>query len=603
MANIISKEAYQYLKGLPPEELDDTDREKMNDYERAEVNAPSNDDVKWATHIHNAVTSNPHTHGYDKEEVDWANDILAQESRYFHLKGGRANDVYVQPVKRIPKDLIEGNDFKFNWKSAYENIKGEKLRDTEADYDKLKKFIDSNMFELNDPNVDLQKIAYNFHMYDPSKIPSELKTKEEIDAYFKNPWSYFINSKQGEEFKKYLEDVRENQRKASIEKIFSGEEPSKANYPIIGPTDVPGSNTLVDFGIPVAKEYAKKELLAGRDPNIGPALGFDAATQGAMFFGGKPGLVLAPTISNVGQAVYNDLDPAVATVNSVLGAGTNAITPYIMQRGGRYLKTPGTKYSQKVAVQGRADELAKQAADTERKLTDGAIHSVYVPDPKSEAGRKSIGYINEPKKILYTDNADQAIKTYGLDGYTVRPLAEARKHNAGMLTDKEMDTYWANKNIARNNWIDVNLLKHPVSDFKKSVNISKERNLARERLYDKMNKPEEYFVNRAGVKVKKPSAKPPVENVLKAMAEGKKISDMDMKELYALGYKPKESVTSFLWRISPDLMQNYFTNFMGRNVPAGATMRIPNMLFGTDLNKFVKEKKNEKPKITEIFGE
>ena len=62
MADIISKEAYQYLKALPIEELDDTDREKINDYERAEVNAPSNDDVKWATHIHNAVTSNPHTH-------------------------------------------------------------------------------------------------------------------------------------------------------------------------------------------------------------------------------------------------------------------------------------------------------------------------------------------------------------------------------------------------------------------------------------------------------------------------------------------------------------------------------------------------------------
>ena len=567
----LSKIDYESLKALDPKDLTNEDRRDIIDYERSEAKAPSLDDVEWASEILNMADKNPSTMKKELEasgEYDKAKKIIDQERAYTSLMGGKVQDAYVRPVKRIPDDLKK--DFNFNWKSVYENTHPEeKLRDTEADYDKLKKYIDSNMYDLNDP-VNLQKIAYDFNMYNPNTMK----------------WTDFINSEQGNEFKKYLEDVRENQRKASIEKIF-GEE----------------SHPLVDFGIPVAKEHAKKELLEGRDPNVWPALGFDAATQGAMFVGGKPGLVLAPTISNIGQAAYNDLDPAVAAVNSVLGAGTNAITPYIMQRGGRYLKTPGTKYSQKVAVQGRADELAKQAADTERKLTDGAIHSVYVPDPKSEAGRKSIGYINEPKKILYTDNADQAIKTYGLDGYTVRPLAEARKHNAGMLTDKEMDTYWMNKDIVRNNWIDVNLLKHPASDFKKSVNISNERKLARERLFDKMNKPEEYFVNRAGVKVKKPSAKPPVENVLKAMAEGKKISEMDMKELYALGYKPKESVTSFLWRIAPDMMQNYFTNFMGRNVPAGATMRIPNMLFGTDLNKFVKEKKNEKPKITEIFGE
>lgn len=565
-----TKRDYELYSTLPESELTDEERKLKRNFERAEAKAPSLDDLEWANEVVNAASKNPSTLGRElKESGDYAKamGIIDADRAYAATKGPRKMDAYVRPVKRIPDDLKK--DFNFNWKSVYENTHPEeKLRDTEADYDKLKKYIDSNMYDLGEP-VNLHRKAYDFNMYSPNTMK----------------WTDFINSEQGNEFKKYLEDVRENQRKASIEKIFNEE-----------------SNPLVDFGIPVAKEHAKRELLEGRDPNIGPALGFDAATQGAMFFGGKPGLVLAPTISNVGQAVYNDLDPAVAAVNSVLGAGTNAITPYIMQRGGRYLKTPGTKYSQKVAVQGRADELAKQAADVEKKLTDGAIHSVYVPDPKSETGRKAIGYINEPKKILYTDNADQAIKTHGLDGYTVRPLAEARKHNAGMLTDKEYDTYWMNKDIARNNWLDVNP-KHLVRDFKKSVNISNERKLARERLFDKMNKPEEYFVNRAGVKVKKPSAKPPVENVLKAMAEGKKISDMDMKELYALGYKPKESLLSFLWRISPDLMQNYFTNFMGRSVPAGATMRLPNMLLGTDLNKFVKEKKNEKPKITEIFGE
>lgn len=582
MADIISKEAYQYLKSLPLEELDDTDREKMNDYERAEVNAPSNDDVKWATHIHNAVASNPHTHGYDKEEVDWANDILAQESRFFHLKGGRAKDAYVQPVKRIPDNLIEGNDFKFNWKSAYENTKGEKLRDTEADYDKLKKFIDSNMFELNDPDVDLKKIAYNFHMYDPSKIPSELKTKEEIDDYFKDPWGYFINSEQGKEFNKYLADVRENQRKTAIKDIFDNE-----------------SNFAVDFMLPVAKENAKQALLKNEEPNLGVPLAFDAGTNLAMMGGGKLGLVAAPAITNVGQAVSNDMDPVVAGVNTLLGAGTNIFVPRMVDRGSRYLTIPGNKYSQRVAVKARTDQLAKEVADTEKKLLDGAVFKLKSKFKTDAEGMplptEDLGYISQTKKILYSDNPEKAINEYGLKDYTVKPLYEARKHDAGIIPEKEMDAYKSNNKIARNNWFeDTNLnlqtLRHPIQNIKEnigkikgSIDLSKSRKDAR----NVMQKTYRDAV---------------INGLVEKLNKGEKISAFDIKELYALGYNPKESLISFLWRTSPEMAKNYLTNFAGRNSSAGATMTLPNLFFGTNLNKFVEEKKKGKPKISEIFG-
>lgn len=588
----LSKIEYEALMALDPSDRTNEDRRDIIDFEREEAKAPSLDDVEWASEIHNMATKNPSTDGIalkETGEYDKALKILEQERAYNAIKGGRANESYVQPVKRIPDVL--NSEFNFNWKSAYENIKGEKLRDTEADYDKLKKFIDSNMYDLDDPTT-LQKIAHGLHMYNSNTMK----------------WTDFINSEQGEEFKKYLADVRENQRKKEVEKIFSGEEPSESYYPGLGSVNVPGSNVALDFGYPVMKESARKALLNNENPELLLPFIFDAGTNAAMFAGGKPGLVTAPLISNVGQAVSNDLDPAVAAINTVLGAGTNAVTPYVMSRGGRYFKTPGKNYVQKTAVQDRANVLAKEIGDTENKIKSGALHSLYSKVPKLDNEGNPIasdvlGYVNENKKILYTDDATRAIKEYGLKDYTIKPLEEARKHDAGIITDDELRKYATNKDIARNNWLDVNINPRKViENFKEQKAISDKRNENLDKLYERMNRPDVYFVNKEGQRIKKPSIKPDVNKILSDLASGKKISDMNMRELYALGYKPKESVLSFLWRTSPELVQNYFTNFMGRTVPAGATMRLPNMLLGTDLNKFIKEKKNEKPKISEIFG-
>lgn len=571
----LSKIEHDALIALDPADLTNEDRRDIIDFEREEAKAPSLDDVEWASAIHDMATKNPSTDGIALKETgdyDKALKILEQERAYNAIKGGQANKNYVQPVKRIPDDL--NSEFNFNWKSAYENVKNEKLRDTEADYDKLKKFIDSNMYDLDDPTT-LQKIAHDLHMYNSNTMK----------------WTDFINSEQGEEFKKYLADVRDNQRKNAINDIFDNE-----------------SNVAVDFGFPVAKESARKALLNNENPELGLPLAFDFGTNAAMFVGGKPGLVMAPFISNFGQAVSNDLDPAVAAINTVLGAGTNAVTPYVMSRGGRYFKTPGKNYLQKTAVQDRANVLAKEIGDTENKLKSGALHSLYSKVPKLDnegnpVAADVLGYVNENKKILYTDDATKAIKEYGLKGYTIKPLEEARKHDAGIITDDELRKYATNKDIARNNWLDININpRKAVQNFKEQKAISDKRNENLDKLYERMNRPDVYFVNKEGQRIKKPSIKPDVNKILSDLASGKKISDMNMRELYALGYKPKESVLSFLWRTSPDLVQNYFTNFMGRTVPAGATMRLPNMLLGTDLNKFIKEKKNEKPKISEIFG-
>lgn len=573
----MTAQEYKIYKSLDPSELTDEERKDLIDYERAEAKAPSLDDVQWATEVHNTASKNPSTLGRElKESGDYqkALDILNANRAYTATMGSKQQNAYVQPVKRIPDDL--NSQFNFNWKSAYENTKGEKLRDTEADYDKLQKFIDSNMYKEGD-NVNLQRIAHDMHMYNPNTMK----------------WTDFISSEQGEEFKKYLADVRENQRKTAIKDIFDNE-----------------SNFTVDFMLPVAKENAKQALLKNEEPNLGVPLAFDAGTNLAMLGGGKLGLVAAPVITNVGQAVSNDMDPAVAGVNTLLGVGTNIYVPRVMGRSTRYLTVPGEKYSQRVAVKGRTDQLAKEAADTEKKILDGAVFklkSKFKTDAKGmPLPAEDLGYISQTKKILYSDNPEKAIKEYGLEGYTVKPLYEARKHNAGIIPEKEMAAYGENSKLVRNNWLEdtnfgLETLRHPIQNIKENaekikgaVNLSKSRDKARD-FMKKMYRDD----IRGAFKKSRDEA---VKNVLEKLNKGENISTFDIKDLYALGYNPKESLISFLWRTSPETVKNYLTNFAGRKTTTGATMNIPNLFFGTNLNKFVEDKKKGKPKISEIFG-
>lgn len=563
------------LKRLPEEHRSQKQRDAMVDYERAEAKAPTLAEVESATRIHNALTSQGslvNTNPAAKRKLEEAIRILDANRAYEATLGNRVDKAYVRPVKRIPDDLKK--DFNFNWKSVYENTHPEeKLRDTEADYDKLKKYIDSNMYDLNDP-VNLQKIAYDFHMYNPNTMK----------------WTDFINSEQGNEFKKYLEDVRENQRKASIEKIFSEE-----------------SNPAVDFMIPVAKEHAKKELLEGKDPNIWPALGFDVGTNLAMLGGGRAGLVTPPLISNVGQVVTNKEDPLVAGVNTMLGTGVNMMVPFMMRRGGRYINQPGKKYSQKVEVQGRVDDLARQAAETQKKFDNGAVHILRSKQPKFDKNgnqldpfyyNDELGYINEKKKIVYTDDPTRAMKEYNLRNYTVKPAAEARNNEAGIIPNDEYVKYFVNEKAMRRNLFkntDIFKPRELVKTIKNNVAEAKYTQAERDALYKASNEAKQGAMKQRQDRL--------ARRILDKLNKGEQISSFDLTELYTLGYKPKESIMSFLWRTAPDAAKNYVTNFAGRKASAGATMTIPNLFFGTNLNKFVDEKKNKKPNISEIFGE
>ena len=551
----LSKIEYEALKALNPEDLTNEDRRDIIDFERAEAQAPSLDDVEWATEIHNMASKNPSTIGAELKAIgdyDKALKILEQETAYNNVKGGSAKDAYVQPVKRIPNDL--SGDFDFNWKSVYENTKGEKLRDTEADYDKLKKFIDSNMYDINDP-VKLQEIAYNFHMYNPNTMK----------------WSEFINSEQGEEFKKYLKDVRENQNNKAIDAIFSGEDPTKVNYPLLGPTDIPGSNFLVDFGLPVSKQTAYNAVKKGEDPELGAAMAVDLGSNALMAL--QPGSkavspiiskgsnFLVPAVQNAAQVAINDEDPLAAGVNTLVGGSINLGTPLFLNKYGSKLSrwNPGEKgYSRNVVIKEHIDDLANKAAEVKKRLDNGALR---------QSKEYPSVFINDENKIAYIKprNLD-ARRYYDKLGYKIKDIEEMRNHDAGILTKADYDFYENNKSLIRGRWSKSNASEPRFNETQR----------------DSMFK-----------------------NLWAREYKGKKdISDYNKQQLeILLGKKISESRWNWLKRNMPDALKDYLTNAAGRSQMGNSFLNVPQMIFGANLGKLAEERKNKKPKISEIFGE
>ena len=544
-----TKRDYELYSTLPESELTDEERKLKRNFERAEAKAPSIDDVEWATEVHNAASKNPSTLGRElKESGDYqkALDILNADRAYAATLGPNTQNAYVQPVKRIPDDL--NSKFNFNWKSAYENTKGEKLRDTEADYDKLQKFIDSNMYKEGD-NVNLQKIAYDMHMYNPNTMK----------------WTDFINSEQGNEFKKMIKDVAENQRQARIKDIFENE-----------------SNALVDFGLPVSKAYAQQQLLEGKDPNMGLPIAADLAANAFMFGGNKPAMIAAPTITNVGEGLASNEELPVSLAKAALGVGTNLVAPRRIERAGRWFVQPGEGYGERKAMQETVDLAARKVADVEDRLNKGAAlgikrSSVLSTDDALKAGEAAdeiFAYKNVKDKIIYTDEP-LLVKNYIKAGYKVRPKKEVAFNKYGVVPYDEF----------KRAETDEAVLRHiKPSDQKATKQLSD----ARYRLFN-------------GPQKKIPLIQKTIDDAFNKYITTGHLDKMTINELYALGYKPKESFINFVMRKSPQTLKNYGTNFMGRRLSGAAAMQLPQMLLGVDFNTLIKEKK-KKPLISEIFG-
>lgn len=314
MAKMTTEQYNSYMADLKSgklseRDLTDEEREALYEYEASSYGMPSKSDQEEAAELLNSYAKDPTFHGgFNEEDKKWAEGIINQANVARDLMISDGKDVYVRKVKEVPDDVIDGYGFKFNWKGAYENETGEKLRPTEADADKLKRYIQGKFDEYEDPKNNLKNIAYKMHM---------IGNADEDDGH-KNMWSNFIASDRFPEFQKYIEDVRKYQTDREIDRIFDED-----------------SNFAADWVFPVSKEYARNKIKRGEKTSMVGPIAFDLATQAFMFGPGKSaiknpllstiyGTVTAPAIMEAGNVMFNDKPMSHAAVGAIEGAMINA---------------------------------------------------------------------------------------------------------------------------------------------------------------------------------------------------------------------------------------------------------------------------------------
>lgn len=565
MSDIITKEEYEFYKSQDPKDLTQEELNWVNDYEKGEVNYPSKEDLEWARFIINE--RDPQYQRLNKKSGDWdkAESILKQEKVAREVLQQKGNEFEVHKVKSTPEDVVKKGGYKFNWRDAYENVKGEKLRATEADAKKLQEFINSNMYGIDD-DVRLKQIAYNLNMFNPKLME----------------WSDFINSEQGNEFKKYLEDVRNAQTENAVEDIWEGKEPSQQWTPF-GYKEVPGSKKVVDFMLPVSKEYAKNHF-NDEDFSIAGPLATDAAANLVMTGTGalpatkvmnKPlvsflyGNVAAPAITETGNVFFNNESAPEALARTVEGTAINVGTPQILEgmlsRIGRVIPNGGNR-----SVQKMIDEATNKAVKIRSDIDKGKPYPINAYLNKNDA---PIEYgMETPKGTKYysTDPA-KSNENWG----SKRKFESVKDMPYEALTKEEMHQLHEGIPFARGKYYDL---------YSRTIKKIQDEGV---------NYPNDALI------IKK----------AEALSKDGDLRSLTPYELRQLGFPDKESFMNWLIRSfknnTPETVKTYLTNASGRpefGREAGPIENI-NRLLGTKL--FVKDNTKEgkqKSRIERILG-
>ena len=551
----LSKQDYEFLKSLSKEDLTQEDLNDINDYEKAEAGAPSAEDIEWATTILNEKNPLLQAEFRKSGDTDKALSILNQNRAASQVMQQKGQDPYVKKVASTPEDIVEKGGFKFNWRDAYEQTKGEKLRATEADAKKLQDFINSNMFNVDD-DVKLQQIAYNLHMYNPNTMK----------------WTDFINSDQGAEFKKYLEDVRNTQTEHAVNDIWEGKDKSK----------------LVDFMLPVSKEYAKKHYNDEDFSMVGPLMtdvGSNLIMTGSSLPSmvgtnvakvmNKPlvsflyGNVAAPIVTETGNAVFNDESIPEALARTVEGAAVNIGTPRILEgilsSAGRGIPKGDSR-----AVQKMIDNAANKAAEINNKIKSGT------PYPKIDANGKRVGPFeyavqNKSGDVIKRYSSDPAVSKANHNGYNYKPLSEMP--NAEVISDSDYLASLQGLPFTRGK-----------KDFKeKSIPFAQDKDVS----------------SIADLMLLK----------AKSLAKDGDLRNLTPAQIRQLGFANKESMMNYLLRSiktnTPETLATYMTNAAGRpefGREAGPIEQI-NRLLGTNLfGKDKTQEEKQKSRIQRLLG-
>ena len=574
----LTKQEYDELVQVPKEYLTQEDLNDIHEYESSEAGVPSTEDLQWARDILNEKDPQIQAAFRKSGDIDKAMSIMNQKRNAEELMITKGQDPYVKKVKSTPEDIVEKGGFKFNWRDAYEQSKGEKLRATEADAKKLQEFINSNMFDIDD-DIKLRQIAYNLHMYNPNTMT----------------WSDFINSDQGEEFKKYLEDVRKAQTEKAVEDIWEGKDKSR----------------LVNFMLPVSKEYAKNHY-NDKDFSIAGPLATDLVTNLVMT--GPSGVtktlpikaatnaekalnvplisflygnVAAPTITETGNAIFNKESIPEALARTVEGTAINIGTPRILEgllsSAGR-----GIPKGDNRSVQKMIDEAANKAEKIFSDINKGKPFPFNVGDiPGGNAylrGNNSGGF------DIYPTNVPTSEKYWPrIDAFSI-PAANANE------SDK------------------INNFKfYSVKDMPaEAVTVDEFNQMMQGLPFSRGKIGKSKFANM--LKASQDTGKEQLENELllkKAMALAKDgdLRSLTPANLRQLGFSDKESFMNWLIRSiknnMPETVQTYLTNAAGRpefGREAGPIENI-NRLLGTNLfGKDKTQEEKQKSRIQRLLG-
>lgn len=546
----ITKEEYEFFKSQNPEDLTQEELKWINEYEKAEAGAPSDEDIEWATFILNERDPQIQAVNRKNGDFDKAMKLMNQLNASRQVMQQKGQDPYVKKVKSTPEDLVEKGGFQFNWRDAYEQSKGEKLRATEADAKKLQEFINSNMFNVND-DIKLQQIAYNLHMYNPNTMT----------------WSEFINSEQGDEFKKYLEDVRNAQTEKAVEDIWEGKDKSR----------------LVDFMLPVSKEYAKKNYNDEDFSMFGPLMTDVAANLVMTGTGALPsskllnkplvsyvyGNVAAPAITETGNVIYNDESIPEALARTVEGTAINIGTPRILEgmlsSAGRGLPNGDSR-----AVQKMIDNAANKAAEVNSKIKSGT------PYPILDADGKRVG----PFEYAVKDKSGKVTQRYSSD--PVASKANNKSYNYKSL-----------------------------SEMPNSEAISDSDYLAARQGLPFTRGKKDYVQKSIGFSQDKGASALNDLVLLKAksLAKDGDLRNLTPAQIRQLGFANKESLMNYLLRSiktnTPETLATYMTNAAGRpefGREAGPIENI-NRLFGTNFfKKDTSTEDKQKSRIQKLLG-
>lgn len=404
----LSKQDYEFLKSLSKEYLTQEDLNDIHEYESLAAGAPSEEDVQWATTILNE--KNPLLQAEFRKSGDFAkaSSIISQSRSARNLMIKQGHDPYVKKVTSTPEGVVKDSGFNFNWRNAYENVKNEKLRPTEDDAKKLQDFINSNMYDVND-DVNLQQIAYNLHMYNPNTMK----------------WTDFINSEQGAEFKKYIDDVRKAQTEKAVEDIWEGKDDKTLGDKF--------STAAVNFMLPVSKEYAKKHYNDEDFSLTGPLM-TDAAANLVMLGPGaaealpakvgvpvakvmnRPlisavyGNVAAPAITETGNVIYNDESIPEAIARTVEGTAINIGTPRILE-GMLSSAGRGLPIGESRSVQKMIDEATNKANKTLDDIQKGKPYAVNEQNWFLQKDKNDVMTLYTPDVIQVPDSPSSKFKS------------------------------------------------------------------------------------------------------------------------------------------------------------------------------------------------